>query len=152
LAGGFLGDRYFGAADPAPPLENRSLVKYRLIIDECGGWGNFQSLLAALHGVAARHGVGIGAAAIRWVLDQPGVSGVIVGARHARHLDQIVRAAVMTLDVEDRAAIGAVLAALPGPGGDIYELERVKGGRHASVMRYTLNRGDAIKTPPAGGC
>ena len=88
LAGGFLSERYLGRADPAAPLENRSLVKYRLIIDEFGGWDRFQEMLAALGAVAARHGVGIGAVAIRWVLDQPGVSGVIVGARHARHLDQ----------------------------------------------------------------
>ena len=28
-----------------------------------------------------------------------------------------------------------------GPSGEVYELERVKGGPHASVMQYTLNRG-----------
>ena len=90
LAGGFLSERYLGRADPTPPLENRSLVKYRLIIDEFGGWERFQNMLTSLDAVAARHGVGIGAVAIRWVLDQPGVSGVIVGARHARHLDQTI--------------------------------------------------------------
>src|SRR5262245_7854423 len=31
LAGGFLSERYVGQPDPQPPLENRSLVKYRLI-------------------------------------------------------------------------------------------------------------------------
>jgi aryl-alcohol dehydrogenase-like predicted oxidoreductase len=127
LAGGFLSDRYLGGPDPALPLENRSLVKYRLIIDEFGGpstlrlaqgrpepgrgttgsgpsratskdgWDRFQEMLAALGVVAARHGVGIGAVAIRWVLDQPGVSGVIVGARNARHLDQARQACVLAL-------------------------------------------------------
>ena len=140
LAGGFLSDRYLGRADPAPPLENRSLVKYRLIIDEFGGWGRFQDMLAALGGVAARHGVGIGAVALRWVLDQPGVSGVIVGARHARHLDQARQACVLALDDEDRAAVARVQAASSGPKGDTYALERVKGGPHASIMRYTLAR------------
>ena len=48
LAGGFLSDRYLGEPDPVPPLENRSLVKYRLIIDEFGGWDRFQEMLAAL--------------------------------------------------------------------------------------------------------
>jgi len=144
LAGGFLSDHYVGRPDPAPPLENRSLVKYRLIIDEFGGWERFQDMLAVLGEVAARHGVGIGAVAIRWVLDQPGVSGVIVGARHARHLDQARQACVLALDDDDRAAVARVQSASSGPSGDVYDLERVKGGPHASIMRYTLARGPGI--------
>jgi len=141
LAGGFLSDRYVGSTDPAPPLENRSLVKYRLIIDEFGGWDRFQEMLAALGKVAARHGVGIGAVALRWVLDQPGVSGVIVGARHARHLDQAMAACALALDDDDRAAMARVQSASGGSRGDVYDLERVKGGPHASIMQYTLARG-----------
>jgi aryl-alcohol dehydrogenase-like predicted oxidoreductase len=138
LAGGFLSDRYLGRPDPALPLENRSLVKYRLIIDEFGGWNRFQEMLAALGEVAARHGVGIGAVALGWVLDQPGVSGVIIGARHARHLDQARQACALALDDDDRAAVARVQSAASGPAGDTYDLERVKGGPHASIMRYTL--------------
>lgn len=140
LAGGFLSNDYLGRADPPPPLENRSLVKYRLIIDEFGGWEGFQSLLTGLDEVAIRHGVGIGTVALRWVLDQPGVSGVIVGARHARHLDHAIRACALTLGAEDRAAIARMQAASCGPSGEVYGLERVKGGPHASVIRYSLNR------------
>jgi aryl-alcohol dehydrogenase-like predicted oxidoreductase len=140
VAGGFLSERYLGRPDPASPLENRSLVKYRLIIDEFGGWERFQVMLAVLGAVAARHGVGIGAVAIRWVLDQPGVSGVIVGARHARHLDSARQACELALDDDDRAAVSRVQSASSGPGGDVYDLERVKGGPHASIMRYTLAR------------
>jgi len=138
LAGGFLSDRYRGRPDPARPLENRSLEKYRLIIDEFGGWDRFQDMLAALGTVAARYGVGIGAVALRWVLDQPGVSGVIVGARHARHLDQVREVSALALDDDDRAIIARVQSASGGPEGDTYDLERVKGGPHASIMRYTL--------------
>ncbi len=141
LAGGFLSNRYVGCADPTPPLENRSLVKYRLIIDEFGGWDRFQNMLVGLDAVATRHGVGIGAVALRWVLDQPGVSGVIVGARHARHLDQAIQTSGLVLDARDRADIARLQAASSGPSGDVYGLERVKGGPHASVMQYTLNRG-----------
>jgi aryl-alcohol dehydrogenase-like predicted oxidoreductase len=140
VAGGFLGERYLRRTDPAPPLENRSLVKYRLIIEEFGGWDRFQALLTTLEAVAMRHGAGIGAVAIRWVLDQPGVAGVIVGARHAGHLDQLRRVSAIALDDEDRAAIARAQAGAQGPAGDVYDLERLKGGRHASVMRYTLNR------------
>jgi aryl-alcohol dehydrogenase-like predicted oxidoreductase len=140
LAGGFLSGRYLGGGDPTPPLENRSLAKYRLIIEEVGGWGRFQDMLVALNQVATRHDVGIGTVALRWVLDQPGVSGVIVGARHAKHLDEIVGACALDLDMDDRAAIATVQARARGPRGNVYELERLKGGAHASVMRYTLNR------------
>ena len=144
LAGGFLSDRYRGCAAPTLPLENRSLEKYRLIINEFGGWDAFQDMLAALGAVAARHGVGIGAVAIRWVLDQPGVSGVIVGARHARHLDQASAVATLALDDDDRASIARVQSASNGPGGDTYDLERLKSGPHASIMRYTLGRGPGV--------
>lgn len=129
-----------GAPAPVEPLENRSHVKYLLIIEEFGGWERFQDLLAGLHVVAARHGVGIGAVAIRWVLDQPGVAGVIVGARHARHLDQLRATDSLRLDDTDRARIQALQARGAGPAGDVYALERMKSGRHAAIMRYTLNR------------
>jgi aryl-alcohol dehydrogenase-like predicted oxidoreductase len=141
LAGGFLSDRYLDQPPPPPPLENRSLVKYRLIIDEFGGWALFQEMLTALHLIARRHGVGIGAVAIRWVLDQPQVAGVIVGARHARHLDAIRAACGITLTDHDRRAIAAVQARAAGPTGDVYALEREPGSPHAAIMRYTLNRG-----------
>ncbi len=140
LAGGFLSERYLGQPAPAPPLENRSLVKYRLIIDECGGWDRFQSILSALSAVASRHTVGIGAVAMRWVLDQPEVAGIILGARHARHLDQALAAGALALDEDDHATIARAQAASSGPGGDTYDLERVKGGPHASIMNYTLSR------------
>ena len=90
-------------------------MKYRLIIDEFGGWDRFQNLLAGLNALAARHGVGIGAVAIRWVLDQPGVSGVIVGARHARHLDRVIQACTLALDADDRAEIARLQAAVAWP-------------------------------------
>ena len=56
VAGGFLSDRWLGALEPSAPLENRSLVKYKLIIDDFGGWDLFQELLRTLRRVADRHG------------------------------------------------------------------------------------------------
>ena len=46
VAGGFLSDRWLGQPEPAQPLANRSLVKYKLIIDDFGGWTLFQELAA----------------------------------------------------------------------------------------------------------
>jgi aryl-alcohol dehydrogenase-like predicted oxidoreductase len=140
LAGGFLHERWLGAAEPADALENRSLVKYRLIVDEWGGWEAFQLLLGALNVVAQRHGTSVGAVALRWVLDQPGISAAIVGARHARHLPGTLAALSLTLSEGERAELAGAMGAGAGPSGEVYGLEREAGGRHAAVMRYGLNR------------
>ena len=139
LAGGFLSERWLGVAEPGEPLENRSLTKYKLIIDEFGGWALFQELLRACREVGGRHGVGIGTVAIRWVLDQPGVAAVIVGARHAQHLAATRAALTLQLTDADRATLGAVLDRASGPLGDVYHLERDRTGPHGRIMRYNLN-------------
>jgi len=144
LAGGFLGDRWLGAPDPladAAVLENRSLTKYRLIIEEAGGWARFQSLLETLAAVGRRHGVGIAAVAARWVLEQPRVAAVIVGARDARHLGRYADWFGFSLDEQDRREIDAVRAELTVPPGDVFDLERDRSGRHGRIMKYNLNAG-----------
>lgn len=150
LAGGFLSQRYLGMPEPAG-LENRSLVKYRLIIEEIGGWARLQRILRVLADVGRRHEAGLGAVAVAWVLAQPQVAGVIVGARHAGHLADTVRAATLALDAADLAAIADVCADGAAVPGDVYDLERTKGGRHAAVMRYDLNRSTEAAGPSASG-
>jgi aryl-alcohol dehydrogenase-like predicted oxidoreductase len=139
VAGGFLAPRWLGAAEPRDLTANRSLVKYKLVIDEVGGWDLFQALLATLARIAARHGASITNVATRWVLDRPHVAGVIVGARYAEHLQDNLRVFDLVLDDADRAAIEAVLAQRRGPRGDTYDLERDREGPHGRIMRYALN-------------
>ena len=138
LAGGFLSERYLGIPPPVE-LPNRSLVKYRLIIDEFGGWERFQRLLAAIDGVARAHGASIGPVAIAWVLEQPHVAGVIVGARDASHVSATRSAGALALTDADRRALRAVLDEQPPLPGDVYDLERITGGRHGAIMKYDLN-------------
>ena len=140
VAGGFLSGRWLGKPDPAEPLANRSLTKYRLIIEEFGGWDAFQALLGVLDGIARKHGVSITAVATRWVLDQPHVAGAIVGARYAEHLSDNLAVFSFALDASDHAAIDALLAQHPGPQGDFYALERDRTGSHGRIMKYELNR------------
>lgn len=140
VAGGFLSDRYLGVPEPQEPLENRSLTKYKLIIDDFGGWGLFQDLLRALRMVADRHGASIATVATRYVLQQEQVAGAIVGARHARHLPDTLRLFDLCLDAADMAAIDGVVARSSGPLGPVYGLERIKGGKHAGIMKYNLNQ------------
>jgi aryl-alcohol dehydrogenase-like predicted oxidoreductase len=140
LAGGFLTDAWLGKPDPVT-LTNRSLIKYRLIIDEFGGWDLFQTLLQTLRRIADRHATTIAAVAARHVLDRPLVAAVIVGASHPRHLPDTLRIGTTSLDADDNAEIAAVLAQAEGPTGPVYALERDRTGRHGSIMKYNL--GDA---------
>ncbi len=140
LAGGFLSRRWLGAGDPEEP-GNRSLVKYRLIIEEFGGWELFQELLARLDGIAERHGVSPSTVAARWVLDRLGVGGIIVGARNAEHLEENLRLGDVEVDDADLEDLTAVLGRSLGPGGDTFGLERIPGGAHSSIMWKNLNRG-----------
>jgi aryl-alcohol dehydrogenase-like predicted oxidoreductase len=140
LAGGFLTNYWLGKAEPVTGISNRSLIKYKLIIDEFGGWDAFQQLLEVLQKIAARHGVKISAIATRWVLDQPGVAGAIVGARYADHLSDTLALFPLRLDAQDHALIDALLQRHPGPQGDTYALERDKTGRHGTIMKYDLNK------------
>ncbi len=141
LAGGFLSERWLGRSAPVEPLDNRSLVKYRLIIDEWGGWDRFQALLTVLDRIARRRGVRLSSVAARLVLDEPQVAAVIVGARNADHLAALREVAFLQLDTADRDAIAAHQQEAPGPAGDVYALERAKGSRHASIMRTNLGEG-----------
>jgi aryl-alcohol dehydrogenase-like predicted oxidoreductase len=138
LAGGFLSDAWLGKAEPTGPLSNRSLVKYKLIIDEFGGWELFQTLLQTLRRIADRHGVTIAAVASRHVLGLDAVAGVIVGARHAGHLADTLAIGSFRLTDADRAEIATVLAMAQGPSGEVYALERDRSGRHGSIMKYHL--------------
>ena len=139
LAGGFFHEQWLGVPEPVPPLENRSLTKYKLIIDEFGGWDAFQALLRVLRDVAHVHATTIGAVALRCVLDTSIVSAVIVGARSDTHLSATLAALQIALTDDESRSIHAHVAGRSGPAGDVYALERVAGGRHAAIMRTNLN-------------
>jgi aryl-alcohol dehydrogenase-like predicted oxidoreductase len=143
VAGGFLAERWLDRPAPADALTNRSLVKYRLIIDEFGGWPLFQELLAVLNGVAIKHGCGIATVASRWVLDKDQVAAVIIGATNAAHLDAHRQIAGLDLDENDVAVVRAVLGRRRGPDGEVYGLERDRSGRHGRIMKYELQQGEA---------
>ncbi len=139
LAGGFLAENWLGRPDPGFAFENRSLVKYRLIIDEFGPWPLFQELLGVLKSIGDKHAVSLSAVATRWVLDQPQVAAAIVGARYARHLPDTLGVFDCKLDEEDQKMLDEVIAQADGPTGDVFALERDRNGRHGRIMKYNLN-------------
>jgi aryl-alcohol dehydrogenase-like predicted oxidoreductase len=140
LAGGFLTDQWLGKDEPTQGIVNRSLIKYKLVIDEFGGWSEFQSLLKILKQIADKHSVKISAVATRWVLDQAGVAAAIVGARYADHLSETLSVFSLRLDAHDHAQLAVILGKCSGPTGDTYTLERDRTGKHGSIMKYDLNK------------
>ena len=141
VAGGFLSEKWLGQPEPASPLENRSLVKYKLIIEDFGGWALFQRLLETLAAIGRRHGADIATVASAWTLTRPQVAAVIVGARNQAHALANARVMDLELTAGDLAEIAAIHAESPGLEGDVYTLERDRHGRHGSIMHYNLNDG-----------
>lgn len=136
LAGGFLSERWLDAERPRQM--NRSLQKYRLIIDDAGGWSRFQKLLGVLHSIAVKHSSSVATIAARWVLDRPTVAAAILGiGRHSR-VTQYAEIAALKLDAEDEQTIDETLRMQPVPPGDTYELERNPDGQHAKIIRTEL--------------
>ena len=88
--------------------------------------------------MADRQHTDIASIASRFILDQPGVAGVIVGARNGNHLAANVAVNKLRLSQLDHNEIAVVLSQRQGPGGEVYELERDRGGRHGAVMKYNL--------------
>jgi aryl-alcohol dehydrogenase-like predicted oxidoreductase len=140
VAGGFLSDRWLARREPGIELTNRSLIKYKLIIEDFGGWDLFQQLLTTLERIAVKHRCDIATVASRAMLDREQVAAVIVGATNASHLDAHRQIAILQLDAADRAAIQAVLRERRGPNGDVFALERDRTGRHGRIMKYNLNQ------------
>jgi aryl-alcohol dehydrogenase-like predicted oxidoreductase len=144
IAGGFITDAWLGrpepGSQPGTELSNRSLIKYKLVIDDFGGWAAFQTLLRALRKIADRHASSIAAVATRWVLDRDCVAAAIVGARYADRLADTLSVFDLRLDAQDHALLDPILAAHAGPEGDCYNLERDKTGRHGRIMKYNLSK------------
>ncbi|NIV18454.1 MAG: aldo/keto reductase [Woeseiaceae bacterium] len=136
LAGGFLSDRYLGKESPSNM--NRSLQKYRLMIEEAGGWHEYQQLLRILRAIAEKHGSTIATVAARWVLDRAPVAAVILGVGREPRAQQHAGIFELILDAEDCQAIEAQLREQAVPPGDTYELERDPGGKHAKIIKTNL--------------
>ena len=110
LAGGLLSERWLAGPEPTD-LCDWSRMKYKRFVDAVGGWGVFQRILAALAAIARKHGVSLSNVATRFVLDQPAVAAVIVGARlgESEHRADNARVFALTLDDEDRAGLAQAL-------------------------------------------
>jgi aryl-alcohol dehydrogenase-like predicted oxidoreductase len=133
--------RYAGEPDPGPAvdLENRSLTKYKLIVEEVGGWGRYQDLLDVVADVADKHDVSIANVATRYVFEKPGVCAAIVGSRDTKHIDSNRRTLDLRLDEADHRRLDDARSRLDDVPGGVYSVERDGDSRHTKVMKYDLN-------------
>lgn len=138
LAGGFLSGKYLGS--PPPGDDNRSLTKYRLIIEEVGGWETFQQLLQVLSSIGARHGVPLEMVAARWVLDRLAVRAIILGTGTRSRAAQNQALAELKLDEEDLQQIQQQLDRMTIPAGDMYDLERDENSEHSGIIKTDLQQ------------
>jgi len=126
LAGGFLSGNWLGRQEPADDqLETWSQMKYKRFINTIGGWNVYQSLLGTLDKIAAKHQTTISTIVSRYMLDQPQVAGVILGARLGRseHLAENLGIFDCVLDSDDLESIQDAtqrLLPIPGDCGDEY--------------------------------
>lgn len=121
LAGGFLSDKWL--EKPEPKVDEKftwSQMKYKRFIDEAGSWSNFQELLKTLKHIAHKHKISIANVAAKYILDQPHVAGVIVGARLGQnnHIQDTLKLFQIQFDGEDTKAIQKRLAELQPIHGD----------------------------------
>ena len=126
VAGGFLTERWLGKPEPEwDELKSWSQMKYKRFIDTAGGWEAFQNLLSVVDGVAKRQGVSVANVACRYILEQPMVGGIIIGARlgESEHIQDNLRLFQFSLDDRSLSEIGGSLKKLkpiPGDCGDEY--------------------------------
>jgi aryl-alcohol dehydrogenase-like predicted oxidoreductase len=67
------------------------------------------ALVDGLRPIAERYGVSVGEVAIAWVLDWPGITGAIVGARRPEQINGSIGGASLTLTDVDRAEVAAAI-------------------------------------------
>jgi aryl-alcohol dehydrogenase-like predicted oxidoreductase/enamine deaminase RidA (YjgF/YER057c/UK114 family) len=126
LCGGFLTDRWVGKPEPlAAEISDWSKSKYKRFIEAAGGWNALQRILEVAAMIARKHGVSVANVATRWVLEQPAVAAVIVGARlgEREYREDNLRLFNFALDVDDHARLDVAFtqtSAVPGDCGDEY--------------------------------
>lgn len=121
VAGGFLSEKWLHQPEPSmEQLATWSQMKYKRFIDQTGSWQQFQRLLSTLSAIAQRHSIDMANVASRYIMQQAGVAGVIIGARpsQSEHIASNRRLFETQLSAEDTALIESALDDLRPIAGD----------------------------------
>ncbi|MBM3208464.1 MAG: aldo/keto reductase [Chlamydiae bacterium] len=138
LLGGFVNEKWLYKKEPEiDQLVNRSLVKYKLLIDAACGWQEFQLRLSMLSELAKKYHCDVANIAVAALLQSAKVDAIIIGlspqnfAFQNRSLEHLPR-----IEASDLQLITTWPCNLHG---DIYEEERDEHRAHAKIMKYNLN-------------
>lgn len=138
LLGGFVSEKWLGKDEPnLEILSNRSLIKYKLLLDEACGWSEFQNRLQKLHELSKKYDCDIASIAINSLLQSAKVDAVIAGLSAQNYFVQNRNLAKLpNMELKDLDEVNSWSCNLQG---DAYEAERDKNSSHAKVMKYNLN-------------
>jgi aryl-alcohol dehydrogenase-like predicted oxidoreductase len=106
LAGGWLSGKY---ADGSAAAEDRRKAFDFPPVDGVRG----PAVIAAMRPVAAAHGCSVARIALAWLLHQPHVTSVIVGAKRPAQLEDNLAALQVTLSADELAALDRASALPP---------------------------------------
>ncbi|GAB5525470.1 MAG: hypothetical protein Roseis2KO_33420 [Roseivirga sp.] len=126
LAGGFLSDKWLGKPEPDMTEDlTWSQMKYKRFIDTAGGWDRFQNLLSTLNDMAQAKNLSIANMASRFILEQPAVAALIIGARLGErdHSADNLKLFSFEFSEDEQAKLQEVLGtfeSIPGDCGDEY--------------------------------
>ena len=113
LAGGFLSGKYSGAADDSVDGKGRRDTRAFPPIEEARG----NKVVEVMRPIAAAHGRSVAQVALAWLLHQPAVTSVIMGAKRVDQLADNLGAADLFLSTDELKALGdasALPAEYPG--------------------------------------
>ncbi len=139
VAGGFLSDKWLGKPEPdLQSLENRSLVKYLLVIEDTLGWAGYQKLLERLAALGKSTGLSIAGLSSLYTISKPEAAAAVVGTRNSRHVADTCRLIGKTFPEDARREMDEFLKLFPQIEGDCFDIERQPGSRHIAIMRMNL--------------
>ena len=126
VMGGFLTNKWLNKNEPKPEdLKTWSEMKYKRFIDESGGWDAYQNLLNVVNQIAQNNDVSIANICSRYILDNPLVAGIIIGARLGQnnHIEDNLNILKTKISKEEINLIKGAqkeLTPIPGDCGDEY--------------------------------
>jgi aryl-alcohol dehydrogenase-like predicted oxidoreductase len=138
LLGGFIHEQWVNQCKPdIATLKNRSLVKYKLLIDSACGWQVFQQRLSRLKTLANVHHCSMAAIALAALLQAKKANAFIIGLSPQNFASQ--NSSLQKLPVLTEPQVEELTSWTCSLTGDAFEVERDKSSAHAKVMKYELN-------------
>ena len=120
LAGGLLSGKY-GRDKPNPEGEGEQASRRVDFdfppVDKERGYG----VIEAMHPIAGAHGVSVARVALAWLLHQPVVTSVIIGAKRPEQLDDNLAATALKLDAAQMQSLDAASRMPPEYPGWMFE-------------------------------